>query len=813
MKAAIENGADAVYFGLDNGFNARARAANFNVHELQRCMDLLHSANVKGYVTLNTLVFPEELKQCETIVRTISDAGVDAVLIQDLGLLHMVNTICPDLPIHASTQMTMTSAETIDPLLEMGVERVVVGRELSVREIAKINTNTQMPLEAFVHGALCVAYSGQCLTSESLGGRSANRGQCAQACRLPYEIVCDGSDVDLQDQKYLLSPQDLAAFELIPQLIEAGVISLKIEGRLKTPEYVANITQHYRKAIDQAVAQRKVALTPSEIRAMELSFSRGFSPGWLNGNDHKLLVPALSSSKRGVYAGQIQYTSSRGVFCKTTIPLKAGDGVVFDGDRSKGEEQGGRIFEIFENGKLVKGEIPPGEVELRFMRDAMDLEHLASNLKFWKTDDPALTKSLKKSYQAKYPRRKVPISLKVKVRVGQPVSVTVAVANHREFTIQSTHIPAQAIKHPLTPEQVREQLGRLGNTRYRLSDCSADISGTPMVPLSVLGQLRKTLVIQLDKAMLERPARRSHHHDYLDQRPSQSTKDRTDAKLSFLARNRDQLSYLTTLNVDTVYCDFQDIREYRDAVAIGRDADFKLFLSTPRIQKPGELGLFKSIEKNYPDGILVRNLSGIEYFKDKFPLVADFSLNATNQITVEIIRTMGVELVTPSYDLNRDQLEMLVNHCDSRHLQIVIHQHMPMFHMEHCVFCSVLSPGTDKTNCGRPCDFHQVELRDRTGALHPLHADVGCRNTLFNSQAQSAAEMVPDLIELGVSNFRVELLRETTRAQIENLAEQYQGLIQGSLTGTQVWKSLNAMNRVGITRGTLEHDRDPLAIL
>lgn len=813
MRAAIENGADAVYFGLDTGFNARARAANFNVQELQRCMDLLHSANVKGYVTLNTLVFPEELKQCETIVRTINDAGVDAVLIQDLGLLHMVSTICPDLPIHASTQMTMTSAETIDPLLEMGVERVVVGRELSVKEIANINAKTQMPLEAFVHGALCVAYSGQCLTSESLGGRSANRGQCAQACRLPYEIICDGNEVDLQDQKYLLSPQDLAAFELIPQLIQAGVISLKVEGRLKTPEYVANITQHYRKAIDQAVSQQKVTLTTSDIRAMELSFSRGFSPGWLNGNNHKQLVPALSSSKRGVFAGQIQKISPRGVFCKTTIPLKAGDGVVFDGDRTKDEEQGGRIFEILENGKLVKGEIPPGEVELRFMRDAINFQLLDSNLRFWKTDDPALTKALKKTYQAKHPRRKVPVSLKVKVRVGQPVSVTAVVPNHRKFTIESTHLPAQALKHPITPEQVSEQLGRLGNTRYQLDVCSTELSGNPMVPLSILGKLRKQLVTELDKSMVERPARRSIHHDYLDQGPSQSPKDVTDAKLSFLARDKDQLSCLTALDVATVYCDFQDIREYREAVAIGRDADFELYLATPRIQKPGEMGIFRSLEKQSPDGILVRNLSGVEYFKDKFPLIADFSLNATNQITVEIIRSMGAELVTPSYDLNRDQLEMLVKHCDPRHLQIVVHQHMPMFHMEHCVFCSVLSPGTDKTNCGRPCDFHQVELRDRTGALHPLHADVGCRNTLFNSQAQSAAEMVPDLIELGISNFRVELMRETTRAQIENLFEQYQGLIHGSRTGTQVWKSLNAMNRVGITRGTLEHDRDPLAIL
>ena len=182
-------------------------------------------------------------------------------------------------------------------------------------------------------------------------------------------------------------------------------------------------------------------------------------------------------------------------------------------------------------------------------------------------------------------------------------------------------------------------------------------------------------------------------------------------------------------------------------------------------------------------------------------------------MTVNVLKSLGVELITPSYDLNRDQLETLVRHCQPLDLQIVIHQHMPMFHMEHCVFCSVLSPGTDKTNCGRPCDHHQVELRDRVGALHPLTADVGCRNTLFNSQAQSGAEMVPHLIQLGISSFRIELLRETRVEQVQTLYGQYQALLNGTQTGTQVWKSLHAMNRVGITRGTLEHDRNPLAIL
>jgi len=262
LRAAVANGADAVYFGLCRGFNARARAANFDLETLRETIAWLHRHEVRGYVTLNTLVFPEELAKMEAVIRRVAEAGADAVLVQDLGVVRLICEICPDLPIHASTQMTLSSAECIEVARSLGVERVVLARELSIKEIAQISRQTPMPLEVFVHGALCVAYSGQCLTSESLGGRSANRGQHAQACRLPYELVCDGNDVDLGEVKYLLSPQDLAAYALIPDLLAAGVSAFKIEGRLKTPEYVANITRHYRRAIDDALAGRPLDFTP-----------------------------------------------------------------------------------------------------------------------------------------------------------------------------------------------------------------------------------------------------------------------------------------------------------------------------------------------------------------------------------------------------------------------------------------------------------------------------------------------------------------------------------------------------------------------
>ncbi len=263
----------------------------------------------------------------------------------------------------------------------------------------------------------------------------------------------------------------------------------------------------------------------------------------------------------------------------------------------------------------------------------------------------------------------------------------------------------------------------------------------------------------------------------------------------------------------TAYADFADIRQYRDAVAIGREASVRVYPATPRIQKPGEMGLFKAMAKHEPDGVLIRNLSGMAYFRDlNIPTVADFSLNVTNELTAGYLMNHGAERVTASYDMNRDQLADLVQAIPSEWLEVVIHQHMPMFHMEHCVFCSVLSPGTNKTNCGRPCDFHKVELRDRIGMEHPLTADVGCRNTLFNATPQSAAEVVPTLLKRGVRQFRIEFLNDD-ETRIQQTLRLYRSLLDSTITGADVWQQLQASNRVGVTRGTLEERRNPLAIL
>ena len=279
---------------------------------------------------------PDELTGLEETIRELAAAGVDAAIVQDLGLVRLIRAITPDLEIHASTQMSITSEEGVALAQELGCTRVILARELALAEIGKIRRAIDFPVEVFVHGALCVAYSGQCLTSEALGGRSANRGECAQACRMPYQIVCDGRPVDLDNIQYLLSPQDLAAYDLIPRLIELGVASLKIEGRLKSAEYVANITRHYREAIDAAWAGRPVAFTRRDVEEMQLSFSRGFSHGFLDGTNHKVLVRGDYAKKRGIPLGVVESVSSSGVRLKVSAPVKPGDGLVFDGDESGG---------------------------------------------------------------------------------------------------------------------------------------------------------------------------------------------------------------------------------------------------------------------------------------------------------------------------------------------------------------------------------------------------------------------------------------------------------------------------------------------
>jgi len=765
LRAAVANGADAVYFGLRGRLNARARAANIAIEDLRELMAWLRRQQVKGYVALNTLVFPEELPAVEELVRRIALAGADAAIVQDLGVARLVRAVCPDLPVHASTQMTLSSAENLAAVAGLGITRAVLPRELTIAQVDEIHRQTSIELEVFVHGALCIAYGGQCLASLAMGGRSANRGQCAQACRLPYELVAGDKDMQPSGRKYLFSPQDLAAHDLLGEIVAAGAVALKIEGRLKTSEYVATVTRHYRHALDEVLAGRRTALRPEQVEEMELAFSRGFSTGWLRGPSHRTLVPGSGSANRGILLGRVKAVRGDRLVVALRRPVRRGDGVVLASRAGAKEAQGGRVYEIFRDGESLETS-GPGVAELAFARHQLDLRQVRPGQEVWKTDDPRAGRQLRKTFQQQGPLRRVALDVVVEARVGRPLVISGQASTGAACRVQSPEALVPAVKHPLTAELLREQLGRLGKTHYELRGLEARMTGEPMVPLSVLGKLRRDMVSQLEAAEPRGPVRQLAAGPVLPALLPNNPRELgrgNSPTVHVLCRGLEQVRAVLQAGVRSVVAEFEDVDLYPEAIEAARSHAAQISLATPRIQKPGEAHLLDRLRQFSPDGLVVRHLAGAVFSAAaSLPFVADFSLNAANPLSVAYLREMGARRVTVSYDLDRRQVHALASSVPGTWLEVVVHRHTPLFHTEHCVFCARLSQGTDRSNCGHPCRRRDVRIRDRRGAEHVLRADACCRNTLYHAEAQSMLEAVPGLIEQGVRDFRVELLHQTS---------------------------------------------------
>ncbi|MBL9200685.1 MAG: U32 family peptidase [Opitutaceae bacterium] len=815
-RAAVENGADAIYFGLER-FNARMRARNFTQADLPALMAFLHRRGVRGYVTFNTLVFTDELDAAEDYLRTIIASGVDAAIVQDIGICRLIRRLSPDFPIHCSTQMTITSAAGVEFARTLGAQLVVLARENSLADIAKINAAqaaaaVQLPLEVFVHGALCVAYSGQCLTSESLGGRSANRGECAQACRLPYDLISDGGKVDLGDRRYLLSPQDLSGIEVLPDLVRVGVSSLKIEGRLKSPEYVASITRVYRRALDNVMAGLTGVAAPGfEPRAaryeLEMSFSRGLYPGWFRGINNQELAHARFGTKRGVFLGEVTRVHNEAVSLRLAAPLKPGDGVVFDAGNPAEREEGGRVYQV---------EPGAGETTLRFGQGDLDWRRIRAGQLLWKTNDPALDREVRATFEGERIRFTRPITLEVHGRAGTPLTLIASDALGHVAQLDSAVPLAVAEKSPLTPERLGEQLGRLGGTPFKLGELRSFLEGDVILPVSELNRLRREITSALEAL---RSAPKRWQISAASSAPANGRFRGPAAPapaapgLIAVLRLPEQLDAAWSAGARTIYCEFENPKHYRDTVARFRQLQVEnresktenssVWVAPPRIFKPGEEWILKQVRSCEADGYLCRNYDHLAFFAGDRRR-GDFSLNVANPITADyFIQEHSLERVTASYDLNIAQLEALLRAAPPAWFDLTIHQHMPMFHMEHCVFCAFLSTGKDYRDCGRPCDTHRVALRDRVGAELPLKADAGCRNTVFNNRAQTGAEYVARLLELGARSFRVEFVNETP-AEVGRTLTRYGQLLRGEISGSDLWRELKLINQLGVTRGQME---------
>lgn len=832
IKAAVANGADAIYFGLTT-FNARHRAHNFEPNELPKLMNYLHERGVKGYVTFNILIFSDEFEAALELLERIQLAKTDAVIVQDVGLAWALKQLMPALHVHASTQMSLTDSLGISLVKSLDIQRVILARELSIAEISKVHHASDIPIEVFVHGALCVAYSGQCLTSETLGGRSANRGQCAQACRMPYDLYVDGKHRELNAKSYLLSPQDLAAYDLVQSLAQHGVVSLKIEGRLKQPEYVAATVQAYRKAIDSIVQEDKSntattiqdVLTRQEVLELEQTFSRGLSHGFLTGINHQTLVPGRSPKKRGVRIGNVLGTTSHGVVVQlsdASIPpdwlVKPGDGVVFDEGKPEENETGGRVWKIL-NPHARRSDL----VELQFDRESVNISHIAAGTIVWKTDDPALRKKLEKSLARDKPIERNRVHAHLEGRLNSYVKLTLTTDDVESASATWPGPLTLAQKHPTARPVVFDQLSRLGDTPYKLEGLKLDLPDNVMLPKSVLNELRRQAVVQL---LLNREMKNKPHQisvipmkkrlvEWRQQlfNSFQPLQTHPDAQLCLLIRSLEQLSMVVEYisshpdhKPAIVYCDFEDIRKYRDAIQQARIADIRIGVATLRVIKPGEESWLRLIASYQPDVILARNLSSIAYFKRyaaHIPIIGDFSLNIVNDVTAHWYLKHQLQRITPGYDLNWVQMQSLLQRVRPEWFEVVVHYHMPMFHNEHCVFAALLSQGKDWRDCGRPCDRHRVELKDHLGARFPVMADAGCRNTVYHDVPQSAAEYIPSMIKLGVRQFRIELLHET-HEQLETLLETYFNILHGREDGKHAWQKLKATQQLGVTRGTLQ---------
>jgi putative protease len=635
---------------------------------------------------------------------------------------------------------------------------------------------------------------------------------------MPYQLVVDGEVRDLGDTRYLLSPQDLAAHEVLPELMEAGVHGLKIEGRYKNAAYVMTAVDALRKrrAAVLAPEQADARQLARDLARTQLTFSRGASLGFLRGDDHQRLVQGKSPKHRGILLGRVLALRGRQVRLSFEAAdqelLRAGMGVMFAvGDPERDQEPGGPIFSLRFLPLQPSGEAP--QLELSFGQPGPDLARVRPGTEVYLTGDPQLALEAQRRARTEPAQGRIPLVLGVHGALGEPLRVTAEArfAGRELRAHASSAMPLSAARaEGLTRELLCDKLAALGGTAFQLEQLDvAGLSSGLHLPVSELKRLRRELMDALSAGLSasawRAPTTAPHLARLHAAHPQLTAADADAPQLVPLCRTREQLEAVIDAGFGPgaeVELDFMELVGLSGAVERARQAGLRVTLATVRVQKPGEEGYDRRIAALQPDAVLVRHWGGLMCFAEAergSPRVhGDFSLNVTNSVTARHVLSLGLSTLTASHDLNRVQLLALLQAVPRGRVAVTVHHHIPAFHNSHCVYAHLLSDGADYRSCGRPCEKHRVSLRDFAGHDHPLLVDVGCRNTMFNAFAQSAAPLIPELLARGVRRLRVEFVWEEAE-QVQSTLAAYQALLRGELAPRAVLRQVGVQERYGVT--------------
>ncbi|WP_410508617.1 DUF3656 domain-containing protein [Methanosarcina hadiensis] len=800
LTAAVENGADAVYLGA-RAFSARGYASNFSEEELEKAVDYAHLRGVKIYVTVNTLLKGDEMESALILLSRLREMGVDAVIIQDLGLISLSRKYLPDFPLHASTQMTLHNSEGVRFVKELGIERVVLSREVSLEEMKEIKERDAIEVEVFVHGALCISYSGQCLLSSLIGGRSGNRGYCAQPCRKKYRLYCDGKQIKTSGS-YLLSPKDLNITSGLGPIIEAGIESFKIEGRMKRPEYVAGVVRIYRRLIDRYLkGPERCPVSGEEQETLAQLFNRGFTSGYFFEKPRGKLMSRENPHNRGIPAGTVISYDRRTqrLRVKLSSSLRLGDGIMVENAETRPEDKGKIIFSMY----TVKGQVYSAEkgetVEIPFDSRA------PSGSTVYRTHDKKLMDSLRKESESGAMRPKVPIFLTVNITPGKPARLEVKDIDSNIVTVESEYLVEKAEKSPTSKTQIEKQLTKLGNTLFEAAELKVNAEGDIFIPVGQLNDLRTKAISQLEKLRISKWKREPIGNLQLSafgEKKAEAVKEQEPEKplLSVSVYSLEELEGAISGGADCIYFEEGLFRQkktagkeknsrveeiprkdpdfiFESAVLKTRTAGKRIYFNTPKIVKDSEMKqveeLFLRAEKFGADGVLVSNLGTFNFAKRKgIPCIADSPLNIYNGFTLALLLEKGAKMAVLSPELTLEELKKVASYGPA---ECIVHGRLELMESEHCIAGGLL--GKNGGKCSSPCSSGNFKLVDEKNYEFPLLMDYQCRTHLLNSRSLCMLEYIPKLIESVVSSLRVETLGMDNAEEIRRITEKYRQAI------------------------------------